>query len=854
MKGLFRKLFRLNKRRFGRDGQAPKPPILGALNWLGILIAIILSWNSLVWSAPSTFNTARQQYDLGNLPQALQLWQQGLTSAATAPEQIPIYHALAIVYQDLAQWSEAKTVISQAQQLLLKHPNSFLSAQNLNIQGTLWLNLGDYNLALLTWQQSEALYQKLQDTWGIALSQINQAQALQALGQQNQARSLLEQIQIPPNAPTLQANLGLRLGIALQVLGDRPGAKTQWENSLAQAPPDLKAELLNHLGQWEKEQGNLPQALDDHKQAHHLARSPRIQLESLIQQFPVLVATQRRLEAQKLLIEARSLLATAPSSRWAIESAIYLANRALNGLESLDPGAIKPLLDRALLQATNLGDARSLATVQGTLGYYYERRRELPKALNLTQLALQRVEALGRSDLRLPLQWQVGRILQQQGNLAEARLNYAQAVADLAILRKDLAAGSLDVQFSFRDQVEPIYREYVQLLLQGLEHLDPEQHQQRLVTARNTLEALQLAELQNFLREACPTDITRPLDQIDPHAAVIYPIVLDGSIEVITAFPKALPNSPNSLHDNLLQHHSFPLPRAKVTQVVKVLRASLNPEISADNGLLAAQRLYDWLLRPMEGQFKKNEIKTLLFVSDSILRDIPMSLLHDGDRYLIENYNIALQPGLQLFNAQPVVHDAKSSAVFAGLSLTNQGFAALPNVETELQSIAQLLPSQTLLNQNFNQAKLQENLDNRHPSVVHLATHGQFSSNPEKTFLLTWNGRMNLPQIRQLLQKTEHPIDLLVLSACQTAKGDDRAILGLAGLAVRSGAASTIATLWNVNDRSTADLMINFYRAWQMPGTTRSSALRQAQLSILQDPHHGHPYYWAGIVLVGQWN
>ncbi len=854
MKGLFRrKLFRLNKRRFVRDCQAPKPPILGALNWLGILIAILLSWNSLVWSAPSTLNTARQQYDLGNLPQAVQLWQQDLTSAATASEQIPIYHALAIVYQDLGQWTEAKTVISQAQQLLLKHPNSFLSAQNLNIQGTLWLNLGDYNRALLTWRQSEALYQTVHDAWGVTLSQINQAQALQALGQQNQARSLLEQITPPQNAPALQANLGLRLGITLQALGDRAGAKTQWENSLDQATPDLKAELLNYLGQWEHAENNFQQALDYYKQARPLARSPRIQLESLIQQFPLLVETQRSVEAQKLLIEARSILATAPNSRWAIESAIYLANRALNGLESLDSGVIKPLLDRALLQATHLGDARTLATVQGTLGHYYERRRELPSALSLTQLALQRVEALGIApDVRLPLQWQVGRILQQQGNLSEARMNYAQAVADLALLRKDLAAVSLDVQFSFRDQVEPIYREYVQLLLQGLEHLDPEQRQQRLVTARNTLEALQLAELQNFLREACPTYSARPLDEIDAHAAVIYPIVLDGSIEVITAFPhqKALPDFPQYP----LQHHSFPLPRAKVTQVVKLLRASLNPEISADNGQLAAQKLYDWLLRPMEDQFKANGIETLVFVPDGILRNIPMSLLHDGDRYLIENYNVALQPGLQLFNAKPALHDAKSQAVVAGLSLTNQGFAALPNVETELQSIAQLLPSQTLLNQNFNQAQLQKNLDDRQPSIVHLATHGQFSSNPEKTFLLTWNGRMNLPQIQRLLQQTGHSIDLLVLSACQTAKGDDRAVLGLAGLAVRSGAASTIATLWNVNDRSTSDLMINFYQAWQVPGATRSSALRQAQLSILQNPRHRHPYYWAGIVLVGQWN
>jgi CHAT domain-containing protein len=98
-----------------------------------------------------------------------------------------------------------------------------------------------------------------------------------------------------------------------------------------------------------------------------------------------------------------------------------------------------------------------------------------------------------------------------------------------------------------------------------------------------------------------------------------------------------------------------------------------------------------------------------------------------------------------------------------------------------------------------------------------------------------------------------NPIELLVLSACQTATGDRRAALGLAGLAVRSGARSTLATLWSVNDRSTALFMVEFYRELGQPGVTKAQAVRNAQLALLKQPQYEHPYYWAPFILLGNW-
>lgn len=119
---------------------------------------------------------------------------------------------------------------------------------------------------------------------------------------------------------------------------------------------------------------------------------------------------------------------------------------------------------------------------------------------------------------------------------------------------------------------------------------------------------------------------------------------------------------------------------------------------------------------------------------------------------------------------------------------------------------------------------------------------------------MTWDDRINVNDFDKLLSNRNNstPIELLVLSACKTAAGDERAILGLAGMAIRSGARSTMATLWSVNDNSTAKLMTEFY-GYLSQSRSKSQAMRQAQLSLLQSEQYHHPFYWSPFVLVGNW-
>ncbi|NER52552.1 MAG: CHAT domain-containing protein, partial [Symploca sp. SIO1A3] len=452
--------------------------------------------------------------------------------------------------------------------------------------------------------------------------------------------------------------------------------------------------------------------------------------------------------------------------------------------------------------------------------------------------------------------WQLGRILKQQGDITGAIAAYQGAFEHLQSLRSDLVAVNPDVQFNFTESVEPVYRELVSLLLQPTltKGQAEEASQANLKQAREVIEALQLAELDNFFRDACLDTKPVILDEIDTQAAVIYPIILQDSLgdsfasrlEVILS----LPNQP-------LRHYGTQLPKQKVENVLQQLYSSLYPGYSSQQRLRLAEQVYDWLIRPAEADLANSGIQTIVFVPDGFLRNLPIAALYDGKQYLIEKYSIALSPGLQLFPQG--LEREELSVLTAGLTKARQGFAELPAVEEEVKEIASEVNSQILLNQDFTRTAFEKQINGIPFPIVHLATHGQFSSNPEETFLLTWDERIGVKDFDVLFEKRRlgilKPIELLVLSACQTAAGDKRATLGLAGFALRSGARSTMASLWSVHDESTADLMSEFYRQLTQtnPPMTKAEALRQAQLTLLRDVKYNHPYFWASFVLVGNW-
>ncbi|MEM6614881.1 MAG: CHAT domain-containing protein, partial [Cyanobacteria bacterium P01_C01_bin.72] len=489
------------------------------------------------------------------------------------------------------------------------------------------------------------------------------------------------------------------------------------------------------------------------------------------------------------------------------------ASSQLDGLISWSE--IEQEVKIALQQAEELRDNQALAYALGYLGGIYQQTDNLTAARQFTEQALLSVDNATAPEITYLWQWQLGRIYQLQNQPELALAAYNATFGILQSLRQNLVAINPEIQFAFRDRIEPIYRERTALLLNN----NPSQA--NLQQARDTIEALQLAELNNFFREACLDAEPQEIDQIDPSAAVIYSIVLEDRLAVILSQP-----------GKPLQYHQTPIENAaEIDRLFEDWYADLNPFLSSANPLQPNQTLYDWLIRPLEEKLELNQSNTLVFILDGTLRSVPVAALHDGEQYLVEKYSLALTPGLQLLTSRAFTGDTLET-IAGGLTESRQGFSPLPSVATEVSEISNLVTSEVLLDESFTRDRLQSQITNLPYPIVHLATHGQFSSRAEDTFLLTWDDRINVTELDQLLQQRDFaedtPIELLILSACQTAAGDNRAALGLAGVAVRSGARSTVATLWSVQDNSTAELMTELYRALKTTGISKAEALRQA--------------------------
>jgi CHAT domain-containing protein len=195
--------------------------------------------------------------------------------------------------------------------------------------------------------------------------------------------------------------------------------------------------------------------------------------------------------------------------------------------------------------------------------------------------------------------------------------------------------------------------------------------------------------------------------------------------------------------------------------------------------------------------------------------------------------------------------------LMSGLSDSVQGFPALDFVPAELRSIEPVYQGETLLNRAFVTPALRRKLTQEQFSIVHIASHGQFNRDARKTFVLTYDDKLTLDDLEALIRPAQYrgrPVELLVLSACQTASGDDRAALGLAGVAVKAGARSALASLWSVNDQSTSAVISEFYHQLrQAPSVSKARALQAAQIKMLADRRYRHPCYWAPYLIIGNW-
>ncbi|HIK11142.1 MAG TPA: CHAT domain-containing protein [Oscillatoriaceae cyanobacterium M33_DOE_052] len=373
---------------------------------------------------------------------------------------------------------------------------------------------------------------------------------------------------------------------------------------------------------------------------------------------------------------------------------------------------------------------------------------------------------------------------------------------------------------------------------------------------------LSFGQLQNKLREQALLQKQKP--------AIIYIFARDNRLDLIL-----VPSEGKPIYQSVTD-----APREAVLAKVVELKGEIaNPTRRRTTSYLpAAQQLYQWTIAPLEPDLKRLGIETLLVSMDAGLRTLPLAALHDGERFLVEKYSLSLIPSFYLTDIG--VSDMRQAQVLAMGMSEFQDQSPLPAVPVEVKNIGQNLWSgEVFLNRDFTLANLQKLQESNRNGILHLATHGQFQSGqPANSYIQMWDQKLSLDEMRSLNWRDLN-VELLVLSACRTAVGDEGVEFGFAGLAVASGVKTAVASLWYANDAATLGLMSEFY--YQLRSApTKAEALRRAQISMLRGNVRvkaneterelvgdfgsvplpspladgmvlQHPYFWSGFTAIG---
>ncbi|MCP4699700.1 MAG: CHAT domain-containing protein [Gammaproteobacteria bacterium] len=403
---------------------------------------------------------------------------------------------------------------------------------------------------------------------------------------------------------------------------------------------------------------------------------------------------------------------------------------------------------------------------------------------------------------------------------------------------------------------QPMYYQWADILLQrAAKGSNKTLIQEDLRKARDAVEQLKKDELKDYFRDDCVAALpgkSKTVDDVEPGTAVIYPILLDDRIELLI-----------SLSKRSIRRFGKAISKKEVHKTVTAFQESLQ-KTESDEYEDHARRLYSWLIEPLKKHLAEHKIKTLIFVPEGPLRTIPMAALHDGRQFLIEQYALAITPGLTLTMPDSKLPRSEDiPGLLTGLTEVSSVYeeeglwSPLLYSEAEVDDIGEVYPNhQKLTGELFTKKRLTANIGTGGFAVIHISSHAKFEENPEDSFVLTYGNKLKLNELGDSIKsaiRRKNPIELLTLSACETAKGDnERAALGLSGITVKSGARSALAALWFVDEQATYQVVSRFYENLK-GNANKAQALRKAQKALL-DSHYDHPYYWAPFLLIGNWS
>ena len=795
-------------------------------------------------AAVSLGNLGNPYVLLGEYGKAIDFFQQSLAifkDIGNRNGEADSLNNLGNAYLSLAEYSKAIDFYQQSLAIKQEIGDRNGEANSFGNVGSAYSNLGEYGKAIDFYQQSLAILQDIGDRNGEAGSIMGLGNAYSNLGEYSKAIDFYQQslaISQEIGDRNGQASSLGNLGTAYYSLGEYGKAIDFHQKALAisQAIGDRngQASSLNNLGNAYRNLGEYPKAIDFYQQS-----------------LAIFQDIGTREEQGRTLSNLGDLYKQQEQP----ELAIVFYKQSVIVRENIRQNI--QVLERQLQESyteTVAGTYRSLADLLLSQDRIYEAQQVLEL------LKLQEIQDFTRSKrARGELPKVV--LLPQEQTIIDI---YGKLVTFGAEIAKCEQSNCSELS-ALEAQWEDLTRKY----------------DQEIITLESFIRQRSFDDPEQFLKpnvfDQTANRIIQASDQYNSESGtvVIYPLVLKDKLWLLWA----------TQGEVVSKREITNVGREQLNREVLKLRLFLqDPNSDIKELEKTAQQLYNWLIKPIEEELETGNINHLAFSLDRGLRYIPTAVLHDGEKYLIEKYTVTTFISAEFTDTEERLPEKIEETSVIGVGASEvRGYDPLPHVTTEIDFIVKeaqpddlqgIYPGDQLLNEVFTFSNLKNNLAKR--KVLHIATHGKFvPENQYESFLVLGDGnKLSIPDIK-ILRRNLKDVHLVVLSACETAVGDSFLtdptqeegieINALSFYFLSGGAETVMASLWRVDDSSTSQLMQRFYctLANETPSITKAQALRQAQLSLLNNTplnceqstsdnsDFSHPYYWTPFILIG---
>ncbi|MCA2880192.1 MAG: tetratricopeptide repeat protein [Microcystis sp. M046S1] len=862
--------------------------------------------------ADKLFEQGAQQYEISQFREALQSWEKALQiyqEIKNRQGEAASLDNLGSAYLSLGQYQKAIDLHEKSLVINREIVNRQGEANSLNNLGNAYQSRGEYQTAIDYHQQSLDIRREIKDRQGEAASLNNLGNAYQSRGEYQTGINYHQQslaITRELDDRSGEAKALNNLGVDYRLLGQYQKAINYHQQSLeiAEKIGDLKvqADSLGNLGNVYQSLGQYQKAIDYHQQSLEIAEKIGDQGSKARSLGNLGNAYQSRGEYQKAIDLYEKSLVITRDIGLRQEEGSFLNNL---GVAHYFLGEYEKAIDylkQTLDIAKKIGDLKGEADSLGNLGSAYLSLGQYQKAINYHQENRAIARKIGDLQGEANSLNNLGVAYQKINQPAEAIKNLEESLNIILKIRGDISRENIAGQNrkSFlasnektvitlatiliqQNQPEKAFQwlnlattadlaDYNRLINAKVADTDAQKaldnwnaDNQQLEGMRRQLQDKYSEELAQQIRqfeekvyknaetigdkypeiaelfESKPTDIAQLQKNIAPDTLVIQPVPLRDEVALFLVTREKL---------IVIQSDAK---RDELNKLVSEYRTQLADYKNADY-LVTGSKLYEILIRPIESQIATSSPKNIAIIATGQLRYIPFETLYDkkNDQVLLEKYPIYYLTRISTSTPPATERKPLQGLAFANPKPTQE---ELKGTEIEAETISKIFPgSEKYLGTNATLDIFKKQAFRF--SILHLGTHGCFDlagcpnlGMQANTILFANNQQYNIADAALLgLKNTE----LITLSACQTAKeanADGQEISGLAYVLERAGAKSVIASLWNAEDNTSAEIMTQFYQNLKN-GMSKSEAMRQAKLSQIKS----HPFFWSPFILIGAAN